>query len=61
MPCIVGVSRYNRGMKRTKDPYTTRHGAIIPAGAEVFPFIGGLYLLVTDCGEEILFSSKEVE
>jgi len=48
-------------MKRTKCNYTTRHGCIIPAGAEVSPFIGGLYLLVTDHGEEILFSRKEVE
>ena len=61
MPCIVGVSCYTRGMKRTKHAYTTRHGYIIPAGEEVVPFIGGLYLLVTDCGSEILFSSKEVE
>jgi hypothetical protein len=48
-------------MKRLKHAYTTRHGWIIPAGSEVYPFIGGLYLLVTDCGEEILFSRKEVE
>lgn len=61
MPCIVGVLCYNIGMKRTKHEYTTRHGWIIPAGAEVSLFIGGLYLLVTDCGEEILFSRKEVE
>jgi len=61
MPCIVGVLCYDVGMKRTKCNYTTRHGCIIPAGAEVSPFIGGLYLLVTDHGEEILFSRKEVE